>query len=107
MGLALEKSKITGKNQLINLYCMNEYKKILIIRTGAIGDVIHTSNLFRAIKKLNPEITIHYLTSETIKPLLVENPDLEKVLTIDPKFKSFSSYTKTLSKELKNENICI
>lgn len=77
--------------------------KILIIRTGAIGDVVHTTNLYRSIKELNPEIKIHYLTCELIKPLLIEDPDIEKVYTINPKFKLFSSYTRDLAKILKEE----
>lgn len=79
-------------------------EKILIIRTGAIGDVVHTSALFRAIKKLKPEIKIHYLTSEHIKPLLEQDPDIDKVLTINPKFELFSSYTKAFANELKKEH---
>ena len=75
-------------------------KKILIIRAGAIGDVVHTTNLFRSIKNTYKDINIHYLTSELIKPLLVEDPDIEKVHTINPKFKLFSSYTKELAKTL-------
>lgn len=78
--------------------------KILIIRTGAIGDVVHTTNLYRAIKKLHPEITVHYLTSELIKPLLTEDPDIEQVLTIDPKFKTFSKYTVKFAEKLKDNN---
>ncbi len=79
-------------------------KKILIIRAGAIGDVVHTTNLFRSIKQTYKDISIHYLTSELIKPLLIEDPDIEKVYTINPKFKLFSSYTKELAKTLKEEN---
>lgn len=79
-------------------------KKILIIRAGAIGDVVHTTNLFRSIKQAYPEVEVHYLTSELIKPLLIEDPDIEKVHTINPKFKLFSSYTKELAKMLKEEN---
>lgn len=78
-------------------------KKILIIRAGAIGDVVHTSNLFRSIKQAYPQVSIHYLTSELIKPLLIEDPDINKVYTINPKFKLFSSYTKELANTLKNE----
>lgn len=78
--------------------------KILIIRIGAIGDVVHTTNLFRSIKKQNPNIEIHYLTREFIKPLLVEDKDINKVLTINPSFKAFSSYTKDFAKTLKAEN---
>ena len=78
-------------------------KKVLIIRAGAIGDVVHTTNLFRSIKQAHPEYKVHYLTSELIKPLLIEDPDIEKVYTINPKFKLFSSYTKELAKTLKEE----
>lgn len=79
-------------------------KKILIIRAGAIGDVVHTTNLFRSIKRTYKDIKVHYLTSELIKPLLIEDPDVEKVYTINPKFKLFSSYTKELANTLKAEN---
>lgn len=82
----------------------NTNTKILIIRAGAIGDVVHTTNLFRSIKKAYPDTIIHYLTSELIKPLLIEDLDIEKVYTIDPKFKLFSNYTIELSKTLKSEN---
>ncbi len=78
--------------------------KILIIRLGAIGDVVHTTNLFRSIKKQNPNIEIHYLTRELIKPLLVADKDLDKVITINPAFKAFSSYTREFAKQLKAEN---
>lgn len=78
-------------------------EKILIIRAGAIGDVVHTSNLFRSIKQAYPKVSIHYLTSELIKPLLTEDPDIDRVYTIDPKFKLFSGYTKELANTLKNE----
>ena len=33
-----------------------EYNKILIIRTGAIGDVVHTMNLVHAITKENKNV---------------------------------------------------
>lgn len=78
-------------------------KKILIIRAGAIGDVVHTSNLFRSIKQAYPQVSIHYLTSGSIKPLLSADPDIEKVHTIDENFKLFSNYTKELANTLKEE----
>lgn len=81
-----------------------EYRKILIIRTGAIGDVVHTTNLYRSIKRLNPDVEIHYLTSELIKPLLINDKDIKKVHTIDPKFKMFSDSTKNMAKTLRTEN---
>ncbi len=82
----------------------NVYKKVLVVRTGAIGDVVHTTNLIHSLKKAYPDITLHYLTSSVIKPLLVEDFCIEKVLTINPKFNLFSSYTKELAQELKQEH---
>ncbi len=82
---------------------MDNIKKILIIRTGAIGDVVHSTNLYRSIKKFYPSIKIHYMTSELIKPLLISDPDLEKIITINPKFSLFSAYTKELANILKQE----
>ena len=79
-------------------------KKILIIRLGAIGDVIHTSNLYRSIKKKHPDIEIHYLTSAAIKPLLEADISLAKVIAAPQKFKLFSKETKELISVLKKEN---
>ncbi len=81
----------------------NNINKILIIRLGAIGDVVHTTSLFRAIKKYNPNIEIHYLTSKLIEPLLIADPDLNKVIPVKEKISLFSDYTKELAQILKNE----
>jgi ADP-heptose:LPS heptosyltransferase len=58
---------------------MSQIKKILIFRFGAIGDIVHSTALFRSIKKLYPEISIHYLTGETPSLLLKNDPDLSRV----------------------------
>ncbi len=79
-------------------------KKILIIRIGAIGDVVHTTNLYRAIKWQYPETEIHYLTSELIKPLLEADIDIAKIITVQKKLKLFSRETKELIQKLKSEN---
>ncbi|MBR2301506.1 MAG: hypothetical protein IKA41_06100 [Bacteroidaceae bacterium] len=64
-----------------------EYNKILIIRTGAIGDVVHTTNLVHSIKKENCSAQIHYMTSKTIIPLIANDSAIDKVIIINPKFK--------------------
>lgn len=82
---------------------MADYKKILIIRTGAIGDVIHTTNTFRAIKDVHPEVEIHYLTSIDSK-LLEYDKNITKVWSInDKKLKNFSKYMREWAQILKNE----
>lgn len=80
-----------------------EYNKILIIRTGAIGDVVHTMNLVHAITKAYDKAQIHYLTSEVIMPLIADDPSIRKVITVNPKFKMFSDETTKLASELRAE----
>ncbi len=83
----------------------NFYKKVLIIRFGAIGDVCHTSNVYRSMKKQFPSLDIHYLTSELIEPLLRFDPDLNKVWAINSgQLKPFSKKFVELAKKLKEEN---
>jgi len=57
----------------------SKISKILIIRLGAIGDVVHTTNTYRAIKNSFSEVKIHYLTTGTQACFLENDPDIEKV----------------------------
>ena len=78
-----------------------EIKKILIIRNGAIGDVVHTTALFRAIKKAYPNIKIDYATSYVTAPLLKGDEDLNEVFI----FEDYSyKYFLSLVKKIKNRN---
>ena len=79
-------------------------KKILIIRTGAIGDVVHTTNLVHSVKKTYPNTIIHYLTSDLTAPLIKSDYNIDKILTIDTKFKLFTKYTFNYATQLKKEN---
>jgi lipopolysaccharide heptosyltransferase II len=81
----------------------NNINKILIIRTGAIGDIVHTTALVHAIKKLHPNIKIHYLSAPLVEFMLSSDPDIEKVISINPKFQLFSQYTLNLAKDLQKE----
>ena len=60
--------------------------KILIIKIGALGDVVRTSFIAQALKnkykKFNPEI--YWVTSKIASPLFINNPYIEKVV-IDSK----------------------
>ncbi len=78
----------------------NSIKKILIIRFGAIGDVIHSSGLFRSIKKYSNDLSIHYLCLKTPSLLIQNDPDLKKVWIAENKE---YKYLYTLAKELKKE----
>lgn len=64
-------------------------KKILIIRQGAIGDVVHTTNVFRSIKETYPDSTIDYLTGELPAVLLENDSRLNRVIVIESKKYSY------------------
>lgn len=58
-------------------------QKILIIRLGAIGDVVHSTVIAQAIKKSYPQYEIDYLTADYICPLLKSNKYLSKIIPFD------------------------
>ncbi|MCD7740553.1 MAG: glycosyltransferase family 9 protein [Candidatus Gastranaerophilales bacterium] len=81
----------------------NKINKVLIIRMGAIGDVVHTIGLVHSIKKAYPNIEIHYLTGNFPEFIFKEDIAISKVITANPKFKLFSSLMLELIKKLKQE----
>ncbi len=77
-----------------------EIKKILIIRFGAIGDVVHSTALFRALKKFNPDFEIHYATFNLPSTMIQDDPDLKKLWLIqNKKYKTLWKLAKELKKE--------
>ncbi len=60
---------------------MGKAKKILIIRLGALGDVVMTTIIASAIKQKHPDYEIHYLTQVEIAPILENNPYIDKIIT--------------------------
>ena len=59
---------------------MEEYKKILIIQTAFLGDVILTTPLIRALKETFPESEIDILTIPETSIIFRENPFINKIL---------------------------
>jgi len=57
-------------------------KKILVIRLGAIGDVLLTTFVVRNLKKRFPDTDIDFLLKETFSSLIVHNPYVHKVIPI-------------------------
>lgn len=78
----------------------NKIKKILILRFGAIGDVVHSTELFRSIKRKYPEISIHYAAFQGPAMNIIDDPDLDKVWIAEGK--SYSQLSE-LAKKLKKE----
>lgn len=78
-----------------------EIKKVLIIRNGAIGDVVHTTGLLRAIKSAYPFIQIDYATSYVTAPLLKDDNDVNEVFV----FEDYSyKYFLSILPKIKNKN---
>lgn len=76
------------------------FKKILILRFGAIGDVVHTTALFRSLKKYCPDFEIHYATFKAPSALIENDKDLNKVWILQGKsYKQLFELAKVLRKE--------
>lgn len=58
---------------------MEKNKKILIIQTAFIGDVIMTTPIFRAVKEIEPDSEVHALVIPAAAELLKTNPNIKKV----------------------------
>lgn len=57
--------------------------KILIVRFSSIGDVVLTTPVVRCIKQQLPDATIHFITKKAFLPVLVNNPYIDRVITIE------------------------
>lgn len=83
-------------------------KKVLFVRIGAIGDIIHTLNAPRALKKAYPNIEIHYLANISTE-FLAGVPYIDKVWLLPDmkKMKLFSDSMCETAKMLKPEEFDI
>ena len=59
---------------------MADKKKILIIRLGAIGDVVMGTVIASSIKLKHPDYEVHYLTQIEIAPVLENHPHIDKII---------------------------
>jgi ADP-heptose:LPS heptosyltransferase len=57
-----------------------DYKKILILRLSAVGDVIRTLPAVKAIKKNFPSASITWMVEEPSKPLIESQPEIDEVI---------------------------
>ena len=79
--------------------------KLLIIRLGAIGDVIMTTPIPKAIKERYPESEITYLVGKWSAGVLRNNPHIDKIIEVDEEwfFKKQINRLKTLIQDLRRE----
>jgi|UniRef100_UPI00404B659E ADP-heptose:LPS heptosyltransferase len=57
--------------------------KLLIVRFSSIGDVVLTTPVVRCLKQQLPDVTIHYITKKAFLTVLVNNPYIDRVITIE------------------------
>jgi len=57
--------------------------KIVIIKPGALGDVVMTTPLISALKKMYPQAHITYVVGKWASEVLVHNPHIDQVIVVD------------------------
>ncbi|MCD6166877.1 lipopolysaccharide heptosyltransferase II [bacterium] len=74
-------------------------KRILIVRFGAIGDLVLTSHFVRVLRKRFPEAQIDFLVKSRFKTLVLYNPNLNQIFSLSetPKWQDFLCMVKTLN----------
>ena len=60
-------------------------KRILVIRFSSIGDIVLSTPVIRCLKQQLKDVEIHFLTKKTFKPVLENNPNIDKIFTIEYK----------------------
>src|SRR5436309_3575171 len=56
--------------------------RILIVRTSALGDVIHALPVLTALRRHLPQARIGWVVEEGMAPVLAGHPDLDELLTV-------------------------
>ncbi len=63
----------------------NEYRKILIFKTGALGDVLMTTPLIRQLRRKFRKSKIDYLVGSGSSKILEGNKNIDEIITFDEK----------------------
>ena len=63
----------------------NKYKRILIIRTDRIGDVVLTTPMIKAIKDAWPNSYVSMMVAPAVVDILKNNPYLDEIIVYDKK----------------------
>jgi heptosyltransferase III len=59
-------------------------KKVLFIRLEHIGDMVMSTPVFESWKKSHPNCEVHVLCKTLTKPIIENNPYVDKIITYDP-----------------------
>ncbi len=81
-------SKPCGKNESCDLNCPHYNKRgqqILLIHLGALGAVVRSTALLKAIHQKYPNCQITWVTENPAQLLLKNHPDIHRILTLSEK----------------------
>jgi lipopolysaccharide heptosyltransferase II len=59
-------------------------RRILVVRMDLLGDVVLSTAAVRALRRGYPQATIDMLVPKSSAPILLGNPDIQRVLTFNP-----------------------
>jgi heptosyltransferase-1 len=59
--------------------------KIAIVKLSALGDIVHAMIALQFIKAARPDVQIDWLVEEGFAALLADNPDIDRILTVNLK----------------------
>ncbi len=68
--------------------------KILVVRFSSIGDIVLTTPVLRAMKNQLDDVEIHFLTKKSFQSVIENNPNVDKVITIDVSINEVTSSLK-------------
>ena len=59
--------------------------KILLVRTSAMGDIVHCLPVLTALRRAHPQAQIAWLVERTWAPILEGHPDIDRLIPVDTK----------------------
>ena len=92
---------------LILIYCANvvvklQFMRIAIVKLSALGDIIHAMVALQFIKQHLPDSSIDWIVEEGFKDILINNPDIDNIHSVNIKKAKKNKSLSLLFKEFKN-----
>ena len=82
-------------------------KNILILRFGALGDIVHTTVIAKAIKNAYPDCKITYCVENRYKEVIENTPYIDKIFTYDENLRKNFLYNLEFANLLRKEKFDI
>ncbi|KGO90118.1 glycosyltransferase family 9 protein [Flavobacterium suncheonense] len=78
--------------------------KVLVIQQKMIGDVLASTVICQAIKEIHPDWEVHYMIHSNTKPVVENNPFIDKIVLFDSPKKNALTALIRFGKQLKKEH---